>query len=598
MEKSGYKKILVTTFGTIFLLTGGFKVGVIYAKASMENKTYPYTWLNDIDLGGLSEQEIKSLLKSKIDHHLNTEFEISFEGKVVKLTPYQLGLNSPYENLVNQIKIISSETSDFTFIQNLISSHQLEINPQIDEEILLSNLKNSFPEIFISSEDAKFFDDNGSIKVSDHRIGTKPLLKPIIDSLKKGIISLNQSNLEIELESITPQILSSDLEPLLPGVEKILSREFELDHRMINHKIKLAGQLDWLTLDESKKNIQIEEESFSNWFNQEVAPSYEVIRQDAKISVDENGKISFEGLAKKGEKVDTKKLAKIISDSLLDEDIKVISLPIIIEEPNLEIDESLKEKGITNLIGSGYTDFRGSTSTRIHNIHTGLNRFNGILVAPGETFSMVANLGPVDASTGYKKELVIMGSETKKEFGGGLCQVSSTAFRAALFTGLPIVERSPHSYAVGYYARPGGQGLDAAIYPGSKDLKFMNDTDAYILLQTGTEETLAFFNIYGTPTNREVIVNNYRTWNWKSAPEEQIVYTTELEPGKKEVKEQAIKGFEAAWDRTIKYTATGEEKQETIQSIYKPWAKKTLIGVESAAVESENGLNFNEDFPI
>src|SRR5690606_12401890 len=105
--------------------------------------------------------------------------------------------------------------------------------------------------------------------------------------------------------------------------------------------------------------------------------------------------------------------------------------------------------------------FSGSTPNRRHNIQTSMNRYQGVLIAPGETFSFNERLGEVDGSTGYKLELVIKSTGTVPEFGGGVCQVSSTVFKSALLAGLPIDERSPHSYAVSYYAQIDGHGLDA-----------------------------------------------------------------------------------------------------------------------------------------
>jgi vancomycin resistance protein YoaR len=109
------------------------------------------------------------------------------------------------------------------------------------------------------------------------------------------------------------------------------------------------------------------------------------------------------------------------------------------------------------------------------------------LLLPGEIFSFNSHLGPVDGAHGFLKELVIKPEGTLPEFGGGLCQVSTTAYRGALYAGLPIVERSPHSYAVGYYSQIGGHGIDATIYPGAHDLRFKNDTPGSLLLQAYTE---------------------------------------------------------------------------------------------------------------
>jgi vancomycin resistance protein YoaR len=157
--------------------------------------------------------------------------------------------------------------------------------------------------------------------------------------------------------------------------------------------------------------------------------------------------------------------------------------------------------GIRKKIGHGESNFRGSPKNRIHNIHNAAGKFEGVVVPPGETFSFVKNLGPVDASTGYKEELVIKNHKTIPEFGGGVCQVSTTLFRAAVNTGLKITERRNHAYPVQYYAP---QGTDATVYIPKPDLQFINDTPGYILIQPYFQGTILSFDIFGTSDGRQV----------------------------------------------------------------------------------------------
>src|SRR4029077_14600178 len=88
------------------------------------------------------------------------------------------------------------------------------------------------------------------------------------------------------------------------------------------------------------------------------------------------------------------------------------------------------------------------------------------------------------------------------EFGGGLCQVSTTTFRAAMQAGLPITARRNHAYAVKYYSP---QGTDATIYPGSADLKFINDTPGAILIWPyEKDKNTLVYDFYGTKDSRQV----------------------------------------------------------------------------------------------
>jgi vancomycin resistance protein YoaR len=123
------------------------------------------------------------------------------------------------------------------------------------------------------------------------------------------------------------------------------------------------------------------------------------------------------------------------------------------------------------------------------------------MIKPGEEFSFNKFLGEVDGVNGFLPELVIKAEGIVPEFGGGLCQVSSTAFRAAMNGGLPITERRNHSFAVVYYAP---QGTDATIYPGYTDLRFMNNLPSNLLVWTRIEGSKLYFEYYGTKDNRTV----------------------------------------------------------------------------------------------
>jgi vancomycin resistance protein YoaR len=171
-----------------------------------------------------------------------------------------------------------------------------------------------------------------------------------------------------------------------------------------------------------------------------------------------------------------------------------------------------KELGIDSLLATGQSNFAGSSIFRVQNITVGSAVYNGIVIKPGQEFSFNNLLGTVDASTGYKSELVVKNHEISSDFGGGLCQVSTTAFRAAVLAGLPITERHNHSLALKYYSP---QGFDATIYPGVSDMRFINDTNGNILIQTQIRETELFFEFFGKNDGRKVILDGPKTLSWE-----------------------------------------------------------------------------------
>jgi len=181
---------------------------------------------------------------------------------------------------------------------------------------------------------------------------------------------------------------------------------------------------------------------------------------------------------------------------------KTIVLAVQIIEPEITAKKA-DELGIKGLLGRGVSDFSGSPKNRRENIRIGAAKFHGILLKPGEEFSFNKLLGEVGPKQGYLPELVIKRNKTVPEYGGGLCQVSTTAFRAAVNSGLLITDRIQHSFAVKYY---NPQGFDAAIYPPSADLKFKNDSPEHVLIQTKIEKSKLTFEFYGTSDGREAKV--------------------------------------------------------------------------------------------
>lgn len=203
---------------------------------------------------------------------------------------------------------------------------------------------------------------------------------------------------------------------------------------------------------------------------------------------------------------------------------KEVTLPVELLEPAITLDK-VNELGITTLIGRGESDFKGSPSSRIHNIKVGSAKYNGEILKPGETFSFNSVLGEVDEKNGYQSELVIKKGKLIYEYGGGLCQVSTTLFRAAIMAGLPISERKPHSFPVRYYDP---QGFDATIYPEVVDLKFKNDTSNHVLIQSRIESTKLIFDIYGPDDGKKVVLDGPYQYDQKTNGSMEAYFTRKI----------------------------------------------------------------------
>ncbi len=224
---------------------------------------------------------------------------------------------------------------------------------------------------------------------------------------------------------------------------------------------------------------------------------------DAKFSITD-GKVTTFTEEKIGITLDAEKSLQTLISALTSKELPAqITLNYDSKKPAINYGE-VNNFGISALIGEGTSNFKGSPSNRIHNIKVATDRYNGLLIKPGEEFSFVKALGEVDGDHGYLPELVIKNNVTEPEFGGGICQVSSTAFRAAIYSGLKITARRNHAYPVSYY---NPQGMDATVYVPNPDLRFVNNTPGYILIQTKIVGTVLTFDFYGTDDGRKTTVD-------------------------------------------------------------------------------------------
>lgn len=220
-------------------------------------------------------------------------------------------------------------------------------------------------------------------------------------------------------------------------------------------------------------------------------------------------------------------------------------------------------------LGSGESDFTGSPEFRVHNIRVGAARVDGAWVPPGRTFSFNRLVGPIRAVTGFRPGYVVTGSTLRTEDGGGICQVSTTVFRAALRAGLPITERHAHSYQVAYYGDP---GLDATVYAPAKDLRWRNDTGGPLLVQASwnLQEQRLSVSLFGRSDGRQVQVREAVVSAQRPAGEPSFVLDRSLPPGGAKRLDMPAAGLNTSVVRVVTWP-DGRQRAARFESRYRPW---------------------------
>ena len=404
----------------------------------------------------------------------------------------------------------------------------------------------------------------------------------VSDKIVRSLGFLEDSEIDFEVRRQSPDIVAPDLEKYLP-----LSRAVSEKSRVEFHYGSLVASLPgrtlstWLTVDPSSRALTIKKRPLEIFLRQRVGAAIDEPPINSRFEM-RGGRLVETVRGRAGNSVDIDAIVDDILQALSRTsevpELIPITITIVRTEPAVTR-ETISAFEIRELVGTAVTNFTGGSLDRRHNIKTGAEKLHGILIAPGEEFSTLRILGEVSEEEGFREELIIKGDKTVREVGGGLCQIATTLFRAVLNAGLPVTERRNHSFVVGYY----GAGLDATIYSPHPDLRFVNDTGEYLLLQGRVHEDEVIFEFYGTKDGRVATVSKPVISNPVSPPPPLHTYTDSLPAGEVKCTERARDGMHAEATYSVTYP-NGEVVEHVFKSDYRPWQEVCLIGTGGAPV--------------
>ena len=600
--------ILSSVFG---VLIGILISGSLFAyKVFLHGKFAPGTSIAGIDLSYKTPQQSKDLIAEASQNYLNTPIKLKLSNTEIELTPKDLGIDVLVDKTVEILDQTDATKVSLSELLPLIGPKDTTINilTSIDHEKLLEMIDDKFQLSRIKPRVAAFYLDlNTQLEIRDERAGFMVNEQQLIADIKNSAKQLDSEKIELELVRVTPKISREVLENERSYIETALRHEMALLDPIYSDDwyIKLIDHLDWVSFTNKEEftmnpfqevkdfeeeyeqdaerdyytKVIIDENKLNAFIDAEISQWLDVPAEPVNIYTDENEQVVIEGRGSNGLEVQRKLLKQSMELAAMHQ-VRDVPIPVLEVEPTITVSNDLQKLGIKDVVGIGHTSYYGSPANRLHNIKVGASKFNGKLIAPGEVFSFNTNLGAVDGSTGYRKELVIKKEGTIPEYGGGLCQVSTTMFRTVLLSGLPIVERNPHSYAVSYYSQVLGHGLDATIYLGGSDLKFENDTDHHLLVQTYTKDDYELYIVfYGTSDGRSVELEGPYLSNYHSPGATQIIQTTSLAPGARKQVEIPHTGFNALWYRHIT-DGNGQTEIEPINTRYRAVPAKILVGID------------------
>ncbi len=573
---------------------------------------YPNVYIGDEPVGGKTFEEVREKM-GRVAADLNSKgirvvfhgkegareinIPISAQGLTADLVVEYFSLNdwqSAAEKAYAWGRSGSVLTRAWENYWLLLGKKSFDFNNTVNEPAVRSFLEREIKIFLKEAEPAQFAAGANDIVILPEKTGERIDPEEIIRKISDNLKSLQTASLEFNVQPDIPTITEKDLAPFLKSVRQI-ARATTAYFSYGDYKKYVSGPnlAAWLTLkDKNAELLTIDKNKLENFLNNHIAPLINNPPQNSRFDI-QNGKLVEITPGKSGNAVDldgterkinqiirdvqqSPKLASLITQANFDKQSGIITIPVEILKMDPKITrETIARYGIENLVGSARTGFKGSSADRIHNIAIGVAKLNGILIAPNEEFSAVKAIGPTTKEEGFVEEYVIKDNKSIKEFGGGLCQIGTTLFRLALNAGLPITDRQNHRYVVSYY----GPGLDATIYGPEPDLKFINDTGQYLLLQARVKNNEVILELYGQKDSRQVTISEPTLSDPIPAPPTKYALAPDLPLGTQKCSETPRAGVTAEVTYRVAYSPN-DVREQVFKSIYQPWQKICLIGTQ------------------
>ena len=578
--RKGYQKQIKLLFSYLVLFTkiAFIIILIIFSlyHLAFANRTLPGLYVANVSLSGLDKTEVDQQLDN-LDKFINTKWLLVVGDDSYQIDAETLGYSFNKDAVINELFLLGREKNIIkSFKTKLISltyGYHLKpiynINQQKYQEFINNVIKNATS----SYKNAKFeLNKSGDLVILSHQNGYKisgQQVKEVIDSryfqFEKGEKKV------LKLDTVKPKISFDMLSSHFDDIQAFLNRDFKFEY---NDKFWVPSKQDKLEMViVNSNNIEIND-------NQSLL--LQIIKsinnpKTVEVFEAENGKVTKFVPANNGIEVDKIKLNKELIKSITDSSITTLIIPVSV----LKVNKGQNEYGVKELIGSGETTYFHSAANRVYNVNLAATRVTGILVAPEEVFSFVNAVGEVSAATGYKQGYIIYNNRTILGDGGGLCQVSTTLFRAILNAGLPVISRTGHAYRVSYYEQNSDPGFDATVYVPTVDLKFKNDTGNYLLIVSESKPDKYYlkYSIYGTDDGRKVEITKPIITSVSAPPETTYQDDPTLPKG-------TVKQIEwATWGANVQFTRTVERESKVIykdvfKTNYTPWASVFLVGTK------------------
>jgi vancomycin resistance protein YoaR len=582
--------IPIVILGLVVAITS---LGLVYFEGKYRGRIYPGVVVWGTDLEGMTPDEATAALTAAFPYPNQPAFTFRDPGtgQMWTATPADLGLTFDVDATVADAYALGRGGFLWEDLQAqldlYLQGHQLSPVLVFDSNKAISWLEAIAMDVYQPVTDAGIVFAEDQLLATPSQIGRQVDMADAYEQLAAPLGTLTGAEITLTIDETSPVITDEAVAEVLAAAEQIVSEPITVylaeaaypgDEQIgpLTLTREQLVNLLILELDESvtppRYQVRLDEAAIAAQL-EPLVPLIETEAANAQfIFNDDTRQLEVLAPSVPARALDIEAtVAQIVAQSTTDD--RQVPLAIKWIKPAVSEDATAEELGITELVAQGQTFFPGSSSVRVHNVAVAASRFHGIVIGPGETFSFNQYLGDVSEETGFEKGLIIFGGRTIEGVGGGVCQVSTTAFQAAFYAGFPIMERHPHGYRVSYYEHGEGPGLDATVFYPDIDLQFINDTPYHLLIETYTNERAQrlTFKFYSTNDGRVVEKVGPEITDVVPHPPDLYEEDPELPTGEIKQVDWAADGANVLVERIIRGSDGSVLREDGFFTHYLPW---------------------------
>ncbi|RIH82457.1 Vancomycin B-type resistance protein VanW [Calidithermus terrae] len=562
----GFRWFALGVVGLLLVGWGGFEL--YHAQ-----RIYPGVTAAGVPVGGLTLEQATSRVGEATRGLEPPVLQVRAHTRTVRVTASELGWQ-PDPRATAEAALAVGRTGDLARrlgdrFEALRHGMSVPLKARVDLGVLRARLEALANSVKQPPLDAKLVVEGGLYVVEPERPGFK-------FDLSAAVAAYEQDPTRTELELLTvnlpAKVIREDLQPLAEQANALLrplTLVYNTGQQVFSRGVPTREVASWVSFSggqvtADRAAIAATVRRVARALDREPADARYVLQGDQLVVKPEQP----------GWKLDAKAAVSLLEAVLFDPRRTGVNLPVVPAAPRVTAAD-LPPVEELQLLAEASTSFKGSSAERVANVAAAARNLDGYVVPAGEEFNFNQAVGDISPENGFKEALVISGGRTVKGVGGGVCQVSTTAFRALYQAGLPVVERNQHAYRVRWYDPI--VGYDAAVYQPYLNLRMKNDTPGPLLVRAVAKGGVMTVQLYGVPDGRKVTVSKPTILSRTPHPPAQYIVDASLRPGQVKQVDWAVDGYRTRITRTV-VSASGEVKTDVLNSNFRPWRAVYLVG--------------------